>query len=92
MIKGLENQGFKQLNDQATHFHGGHIDHVYTNKNSDVEVTLYSPYYCAKDHDGLLIEVKNVADIDTPETQAQRETGERKTGRTEFRQIQTETC
>ena len=61
LIKGLEKQGFKQLNDQPTHLLGGHIDHVYSNKNSDVEVTLYSPYYCAKDHDGLLIEVKNMA-------------------------------
>ena len=61
LIKGLENQGFKQLNLQPTHFLGGHIDHVYSNIDSDVKVTLYSPYYCAKDHDGLLIEVKNVA-------------------------------
>ena len=62
LIKDLENQGFKQLNDQATHFLGGHIDHIYSNNESDVKVTLYSPYYCAKDHDGLLIEVKNVVD------------------------------
>ena len=62
LIKGLESQGFKQINDQATHFLGGQIDHVYSNIESDVKVTLYSPYYCAKDHDGLLIEVKNVVE------------------------------
>ena len=62
LIKGLEEKGFRQLNNDATHYLGGHIDHVYSNKEFNVKVTLYSPYYCAKDHDGLLIEMKNVND------------------------------
>ena len=58
LIKTIERHGFKQFVDDATHISGGHIDHVYSNNNTDIEVTLYSPYYCAKDHDGLLIEVQ----------------------------------
>ena len=58
LIKFLEELGFQQLNREATHIAGGHIDHVYVNKQADVDVSLYSPYYCAKDHDALLMVVK----------------------------------
>ena len=56
----LEDNGFNQLADEATHFQGGHIDHIYSNNNSDkihVDITLYSPYYLAKDPDCILITV-----------------------------------
>ena len=56
----LEASGFKQLVDEATHFQGGHIDHVYCNNKPDqfqVDITLYSPFYLDKDHDALLITV-----------------------------------
>ena len=60
LILALKNQGFNQLVNESTHLKGGHIDQVFV-RNADqmtkVEVTLYSPYYCAKDHDALLINV-----------------------------------
>ena len=62
LIKFLEELGFQQLNREATHIAGGHIDHVYINKQPDVDVSLYSPYYCAKDHDALLTVVKLTID------------------------------
>ena len=46
------------LDNQATRIHGGWIDHVYVRKGDtykDVNVDLYSPYYTALDHDGLLV-------------------------------------
>ena len=43
---------------------GGHIDHVYSNHSPheyQVDVTLYSPYYLAKDHDALLITISKLS-------------------------------
>ena len=60
LIKRLEDLGFQQLIKEATHFAGGHIDHIYVNHQAVVDVSLYSPYYCAKDHDALLAVVKNL--------------------------------
>ena len=60
IIKSLENLGFDQLVKEATHIQGGHIDQVYVkegNLHIAVDVSIYSPYYCAKDHDTLLINV-----------------------------------
>ena len=55
IIETLEIQGFKQFVNEATHIKGGTIDHMYSNIVSDkMDVTLYSPYYCAHDHDALL--------------------------------------
>ena len=54
----LEQDGFSQLVQEATHFKGGLIDHVYSNHNSaqfKVEVSLYSPYYLSKDHDAICV-------------------------------------
>ena len=42
----LEENGFTQLVHEATHFKGGHNDHVYSNHNKEhfqVEVNLYNP-------------------------------------------------
>ena len=58
LIKTLEDHGFEQFVKEATHIQGGLIDHVYICKrlhSVDVDVSLYSPYYCAKDHDAILI-------------------------------------
>ena len=52
----LEDQNFKQLVTEASHFQGGHIDHVYSNLNPamfEIEVSMYSPYYTSRDHDGF---------------------------------------
>ena len=54
----LKVQGFLKHGNDATHIHGGHIDHVYVRQGDqqmDVDVSLYSPYYSATDHDNLLI-------------------------------------
>ena len=59
----LENNGFTQLVQEASHYHGGHIDHVYTNHNTEkfrVDVKLYCPYYLAKDHAAVLITITKV--------------------------------
>ena len=57
-IQYLEANNFKQLVTGATHFQGGHIDHVYLNDHQSefksVDVQMYSPYYTCRDHDGLL--------------------------------------
>ena len=58
LIKLLEENGFTQLVHKATHLKGGLIDHVYVRNRSTttkIEVSIYSPYYCAKDHDAVLI-------------------------------------
>jgi len=54
LIKSLEEHGFCQVNQLATHIAGGHIDHIYINNEVNIDVSLYSPFYCAKDHDALL--------------------------------------
>ena len=59
----LENIGFTQLVSEATHYKGRHIDHVYSNhdvKCIQVDVSLYSPYYLAKDHDAICITIIKV--------------------------------
>ena len=56
----LEGMGFSQLVNEATHFKGGHIDHVYSNHNPakhSVDISLYSPYYLCLDHDAICITV-----------------------------------
>ena len=56
----LEDNGFCQLVHEATHIKGGHIDQVYSNHKSaeyQVSISLYSPYYLAKDHDAILITI-----------------------------------
>ena len=58
----LENLGFRQLVNAATHLMGGHIDHVYSNhdqKRFRVDVMIYSPYYTCKDHDALCITIRH---------------------------------
>ena len=60
VILALKGKGFDQLVNEPTHIQGGHIDQVYVREADhriQVEVTLYSPYYSAKDHDALLINV-----------------------------------
>ena len=60
VIRFLESNGFAQLVSKATHLQGGHIDQVYSNSHQEqyrVDVTLYSPFYLAKDHDAILITV-----------------------------------
>ena len=60
----LEQAGFVQQVHEATHFKGGHIDHVYSNHDPsqmNVMISLYSPYYLAKDHDAVCITVTKVA-------------------------------
>ena len=63
LIRTLEDIGFRQLVMEATHIKGGHIDHVYIlGKHSvNADISLYSPYYCAKDHDAVISTV-NVGD------------------------------
>ena len=57
LVKTLEGLGFKQLVQESTHIKGGLIDHVYLRESKtsvSVDCSLYSPYYCAMDHDALL--------------------------------------
>ena len=58
-IMFLEANNFEQLVKGATHFLGGHIDHAYftdpKRKFGKVDLEQYSPYYTARDHDGLLV-------------------------------------
>ena len=55
LIQGLENHGFRQLVQEATHIRGRHIDQAYwkdpTNTWSEPDVDRYSPYY--SDHDAI---------------------------------------
>ena len=58
LIKSLEENGFEQFVKEATHIKGGLIDHAYIRSGLDsveIDVSIYSPYYCAKDHDAVLI-------------------------------------
>ena len=60
LIETLENHGFKQLVQEATFIKGSLIDHVYLREcgtSTAVDCCLYSPYYCAMDHDALLTTV-----------------------------------
>ena len=61
LIATLENLGFKQLVQEATFIKGSLIDHVYLREcgtSIGVDCSLYSPYYCAMDHDALLTTVR----------------------------------
>ena len=61
LVKLLEEQGFTQFVTEATHLRGGHLDHAYIRKgvhNLEVNVSIYSPYYCARDHDAVLISLR----------------------------------
>ena len=62
-IKFLKLSKFEQLVKDATHYLGGHIDHAYFTdpklKFGKVELEQYSPYYTARDHDGLLITLEH---------------------------------
>ena len=63
MIKALEEIGFQQLVQASTHFEGGLIDHVYVRKcvsKVNIDCSQYSPYYCAKDHDALLLTINQM--------------------------------
>ena len=61
LVESLEEQGFSQFVTEATHLRGGHIDHAYIRggvHSIEVNVSIYSPYYCARDHDAVLISLK----------------------------------
>ena len=51
----LESMGFGQLNEEATHVAGGHIDHMYVTKEAAGKTSLerYTPFY--SDHDALCL-------------------------------------
>ena len=53
----LESMGFAQLNEEATHIGGGHIDHMYVSREATSRATLqrYTPFY--SDHDALCLTV-----------------------------------
>ena len=53
----LESMGFAQLNEEATHIGGGHIDHMYMSREATGRATLerYTPFY--SDHDALCLTV-----------------------------------
>ena len=53
----LESMGFAQLNKEATHIGGGHIDHMYMTREASGRATLerYTPFY--SDHDALCLTV-----------------------------------
>ena len=58
IAKYLEDKGFSQHVQEATHLQGGHIDHVYSNhdpKLSEVNIMMYSPYYTYQDHDAIFV-------------------------------------
>ena len=66
VIKELQDQGFTQLVNKASHIKGGHIDHVYSNHDHEqfeVEVLMYSPYYTSHDHDALCVTIRHIADV-----------------------------
>ena len=51
----LESMGITQLNEEATHVAGGHIDHMYVTKEAAGKTSLerYTPFY--SDHDALCL-------------------------------------
>ena len=53
----LESMGFAQLNKEATHIGGGHIDHMYVSREAIGRATLerYTPFY--SDHDALCLTI-----------------------------------
>ena len=65
LIKSLLELGFEQRVSEATHIEGGLIDHVYLRNGGEPfhsEVSLYSPYYTALDHDALCVTLKKKTD------------------------------
>ena len=61
LVRSLEEQGFTQYVTEATHLRGGLIDHAYIRRgvhDIDINVSIYSPYYCARDHDAILISLR----------------------------------
>ena len=55
----LQEHGFIQTVNEATHIKGGQIDHVYFRGDvSKVDTSLYSAYYTCHDHDCILTTVK----------------------------------
>ena len=58
LTKLLNTVGYSQHVEEATHIRGGLIDHAYVKQRGsdfEVDVSLYSPYYTAFDHDALMI-------------------------------------
>ena len=58
VTKGLEEMGFQQLVEEASHLKGGHLDHIYSNHDQSdfkVEILMYSPYYTCLDHDAFCV-------------------------------------
>ena len=53
----LESIGFAQLNEEATHIGGGHIDHMYVTREATGRATheRYTPFY--SDHDALCLTI-----------------------------------
>ena len=53
----LESIGFAQLNEEATHIGGGHIDHMYVTREASGRAILerYTPFY--SDHDALCLTI-----------------------------------
>ena len=53
----LESMGFAQLNEEATHIGGGHIDHMYVTREASGRaiVERYTPFY--SDHDALCLTI-----------------------------------
>ena len=64
LIQGLDQRGFSQLVNEATHIQGRHIDHVYWRDRtctwSEPDVERYSPYY--SDHDAICVTIKKISD------------------------------
>ena len=58
-IQYLKSKNFKQLVKGTTYYLGGYIDHAYLAdpefKFEKADIEQYSPYYTARDHDGLLV-------------------------------------
>ena len=64
LTKVLKTVGYSQLVKESTHIRGGVIDHAYFKQGEselEADVSLYSPYYTAFDHDALLIVVKEAS-------------------------------
>ena len=58
LISSLPELGFEQQVSDVTHIKGGLMDHVYYRGRGvsyNAEVSLYSPYYTALDHDALFV-------------------------------------
>ena len=62
----LENSGFLQLFNEATHIKGGHIDHFYFKPKDKISkkpsTFRYTPYY--SDHDALCVAIEKKIGLD----------------------------